>query len=459
MSPFARDLLYLAAAACLILGLRRLSSVKTARQGNALAAGGMLLALVVALLDAGIVGYGGIAAGLVAGSLVGTVLARRLPMTAMPELVALLNGFGGGASALVATAEFFTPGRGEATGELVAISLGLLIGTVTFTGSLVAFGKLRGLVASRPVTYPLQRTLNLLLFLGVLAACAAVIAEPGRQAVYAAALAAAALLGVTLVLPIGGGDMPVVISLLNSYSGIAASMAGFVLGDRLLIVGGALVGASGILLTQLMCKAMNRSLTNVCFGAFGKIEAREGGGEGGPRTVREFSAEDAAIAMAGAQLVVIVPGYGLAVARAQHDLRELADLLAKRGVEVKYAIHPVAGRMPGHMNVLLAEADVPYAELHELEQVNPDFPRADVALVVGANDVVNPAARSDRASPIFGMPVLDADKARVCIVMKRSMAAGFAGIDNPLFYLPNTRMLFGDAKASLSALVGAVKTS
>jgi len=459
VNPLVRDLVYLVAAACFILGLRRLSSVKTARRGNALAASGMLVAVVVALLDARVAGYGGIAAGLLAGSLAGAVLARTLPMTAMPELVALFNGFGGGASALVATAEFFTPGRGEAPAELVAISLGLLIGTVTFTGSLVAFGKLRGLVASRPVTYPFQRTLNFLLFAAVVAACGFVVAEPGRHAVYGAALAASALLGVTLVLPIGGGDMPVVISLLNSYSGLAAGMAGFALNDRLLVVGGALVGASGILLTQLMCKAMNRSLASVCFGAFGKLEAGEGGGEGGPRVVRQFGPEDAAIALGGAQLVLMVPGYGLAVARAQHDLRELADLLQARGVEVKYAIHPVAGRMPGHMNVLLAEADVPYGQLAELEQVNPEFPRADVALVVGANDVVNPAARADRQSPIFGMPILDADRARLCIVLKRSMAAGFAGVDNPLFYLPATRMLFGDAKASLSALVAAVKAS
>ncbi|MGH7162903.1 MAG: NAD(P)(+) transhydrogenase (Re/Si-specific) subunit beta, partial [Planctomycetota bacterium] len=383
MSALARDLAYLAAVACFVAGLRRLSSVKTAPGGNRLAALGMLVAVVVTLLDRRIVDFGWIAAALVVGSAIGAAAARLVKMTAMPEMVGLLNGFGGGASALVASAEYLQRGATADGTGLATMALGALIGSVTLTGSLVAFGKLAGRIAPRPVTYPLQRSLNLLLSLATLASGAGLFAAPGASWVFHALLGLSLLLGVLLVLPIGGGDMPVVISLLNSYSGLAASMAGFVLDDNLLIVSGALVGASGIILTKVMCDAMNRSLVNVVFGAFGKLAAA-GHAPAAEAAVREATVEDAAILLANARLVLVAPGYGLAVARAQHALRELADLLAGRGVEVKYAIHPVAGRMPGHMNVLLAEADVPYEQLVELERVNPEFERADVSLVVGA---------------------------------------------------------------------------
>ncbi len=456
MSPFVRDLVYLLAAGMLILGLRRLSSPKTAASGNRLAALAMLLAVVVTVLDRAILDYTWILAGLIVGSAVGVAAARLVQMTAMPQMVGLLNGLGGAASALVATAEFLRGGGVEDAGARLTLALGTLIGTFTFTGSLVAFGKLQGWIAGRPTTWPLQRTGNALLFAAAVLAVAGFAVEPAGW-IFAILTAVALVLGVVAVLPIGGGDMPVVISLLNSYSGIAASMAGFVLQHKLLIVAGALVGASGLILTRLMCVAMNRSLANVLFSAFGKVQAGTTAGEADQRTVRSGTAQDAAILMANASLVVVVPGYGLAVARAQHTLRELGDLLAERGVEVKYAIHPVAGRMPGHMNVLLAEADVPYDRLFELEAVNPDLGRAEVALVVGANDVVNPAARHDRQSPIYGMPILDVDKAGTALVLKRSMRPGFAGIQNELFYLDRTMMLFGDAQDTLSAIVAEVK--
>jgi H+-translocating NAD(P) transhydrogenase subunit beta len=479
----AQYLVYLLSAALFVWGLRRLGSPATARSGNALAALAMLLAVVVTLLDRGIVSWTGIAAGLLAGAIIGALLARTVKMTAMPELVGVFNGLGGGASALVAAAEFFrtfgVTWSMEPSGDagigvpLVALSglgapgaasvaLGVLVGTVTFSGSFIAFGKLKGFLPGRPVVWPLQKTLNLVLFLSavgisaVLAAGAGGVLDLGAPTLLLAALAGIAfLLGIFLVLPIGGADMPVVISLLNSYSGLAASAAGFVVGNPLLIIAGALVGASGLILTQLMCRAMNRSLANVAFGAFGGTGV-QAGADSGDRPVRRTTPEEAALLLAYAQSVIIVPGYGLAVAQAQHEVRKLMDLLQARDVQVRFAIHPVAGRMPGHMNVLLAEADVPYDLLVDMDDANPEFPRTDVVVVVGANDVVNPVAR-DPGSPIAGMPILDVDRARSVVVIKRSLSPGFAGIDNPLFYNENTFMLFMDAKEAVSSLAREVK--
>ena len=451
---------YLAAVVLFILGLKRLNTPATARSGNRLSAVGMLIAIVVALLDRGIVSYTVIGAGMVVGGAVGLLAARSVKMTAMPQMVALLNGFGGAASLLVGGAEFL---RAELLNEQVPVETGIsvqlavLIGAVTLSGSLVAFAKLQELISGKQITYPGGQVVNALIF-------AAIVLLSGYQLATAEALlwpfyavcGLALLLGVLLVLPIGGADMPVVISLLNSYSGIAAAMTGFVIGNTVLIVSGALVGSSGIILSQIMCRAMNRSLTNVLFGAFGGSSAA-GGRSAEGLTVRSISAEDAAVQLAYARSVIVVPGYGLAVAQAQQQVRELADLVERRGGEVRYAIHPVAGRMPGHMNVLLAEANIPYDKLYDMEDVNPQFEQADVALVVGANDVVNPAARTDPSSPIYGMPILDADKARSVIVLKRGMSAGFAGIENDLFYNPRTSMLFGDAKGSLNKLIAEVK--
>ena len=445
--------LYLVAAALFIFGLKRLSSPATARRGNQLAAAGMLLAVVVTLTDRQIVGYGTIFAGLVVGSGIGAVLARRVEMTAMPQLVAAFNGFGGGASALVAAVELLRDPASPLR-TLVTIALSALIGAITFSGSFVAYGKLQGIVSGKPVTYPGQRFVDLLIALGTLGV-AGWLATTGSPAALWAVLGASLLLGVVRVLPIGGADMPVVISFLNSLSGVAASMAGFVIDSNALIISGALVGASGLILTNIMVKAMNRSLGNVLFAAFG-AEAAVAGPGAGEKTARSATPEDVAITLAYARSVIIVPGYGLAVAQAQHVLRELASALESRGVDVKYAIHPVAGRMPGHMNVLLAEADVPYDQLYDLEDINPEFDHTDVALVVGANDVVNPSARDDPSSPIYGMPILDVDRAQHVIVVKRSLSPGFAGIDNPLFYLDKTMMLFADAKKGLGEVVSAI---
>ncbi len=459
---------YLVASVLFIVGIKRLSSPKSARQGNTLAAVGMLLALVVTLLDRAILSYGTIAAGLVLGGVIGTIAARRVAMTAMPQMVALFNGSGGGAAAIVSSLEYLAFARAGVPIPAVAsvtILLGAWIGALSFTGSIVAFGKLQGLVTERAVTYPLQKPINLLLFLGILAVSVWMVMHGAPSPVVFAWFAAASLLfGVLFVIPIGGGDMPVVISLLNSFTGLATAATGFSLHNYVLIISGTLVGASGTLLTYLMCRAMNRPITNVLFGAFGAVKGggpAAGAGAAGMagKAVRDVSVEDAATMLAYARKVIIIPGYGLAVAQAQHGVRELADLLKSRGVDVKYAIHPVAGRMPGHMNVLLAEANVPYTELYDLDQVNPEFDSADVALVIGANDVVNPAARSDTSSPIYGMPILDADKAKHVIIMKRSMKPGFAGIENELFYDPKAMMLFGDAKDSVSKLLQAVKAA
>lgn len=454
------DAAYLVASVLFILGLKRLSSPATARSGNALGALGMLIAVLATLLDREIVGFSAILVGVLVGGVIGVISARAVKMTAMPQMVALLNGFGGGASVLVATDEYLRVTGGLATATVdgaLTIVVSVLVGAVTFSGSMVAFGKLQELITGRAVTYPLQKTLNALLGAGILVLAARLTVGAPDETLFWTLTAASLVLGVLLVIPIGGADMPVVISLLNSYSGVAASATGFVLHNNVLIIGGALVGASGIILTQIMCRAMNRSLTNVLFGAFGAVVEAPGAAAGGDRMVREISAEDAAILMAYARSVVIVPGYGLAVAQAQHQVRDLANILEARGVDVKYAIHPVAGRMPGHMNVLLAEANVPYDQLWEMERINPEFERTDVVLVIGANDVVNPAARTKPDSPLYGMPILDVDKAKHVIVMKRSMSPGFAGVDNELFYRENTRMLFGDAKQSLTKLVQEAK--
>jgi NAD(P) transhydrogenase subunit beta len=383
-------------------------------------------------------------------------------MTAMPQMVALLNGLGGGGSLLVGGAEFL---RSELVARpldldvSITIQLSLLIGAVTLNGSLVAFAKLQELLPGRPITYPLQRTVNALVFAAIVALSVYQIVVPESLLwPFYAVCALALLLGVLLVIPIGGADMPVVISLLNSYSGIAAAMTGFVIRNEVLIVAGALVGSSGLILSQIMCKAMNRSLANVLFGAFGGGGGSTSSKSGAGLSVRTISVEDAAVLLGYAKRMVIVPGYGMAVAQAQHQVRELAELVEKHGGEVKYAIHPVAGRMPGHMNVLLAEANVPYDKLREMDEINPEFPSTDVALVIGANDVVNPAARSDPSSPIYGMPILNVDQAQHIIVLKRSMNPGFAGIENELFYDPKTSMLFGDAKGSLTRLVGEIKS-
>ena len=448
------ELLYLGAAVLFIVGLKRLGSPRTARRGNQLAAVGMLLALVVTLVDLDVVSWGTIAAGLVTGGVVGALLAIRVQMTAMPQLVAAFNGFGGGASALVALAELDFAGGDLPLETDVTVLLSLAIGTLTFTGSFIAFGKLQGIITGRPVRLPGGPAFNLVLVVAIVGLGIWATTSATTQPYWLCVLVAAAL-GVTGVLPIGGADMPVVISLLNSLSGLAAATAGFVIGNSALIIGGALVGAAGLILTLQMGQAMNRSLANVLFSGFG------GAPTGGPivegdRSVTRATPADVAIAIGYAERVMVVPGYGLAVAQAQHAVRDLASLLEERGIEVGYAIHPVAGRMPGHMNVLLAEADVSYDQLYDLDQSNPRFPQTDVVLVVGANDVVNPAARDDAGSPIYGMPILEVDKAKTVVVVKRSLSPGFAGIDNPLFYLDGTMMLFDDGKSAIESIIGAL---
>ena len=444
------ELLYLTSAVLFIFGLKRLSSPRTARFGNALASSGMLLAVVVTLVDQDITDWPTIVAGLVVGGAVGAALAIRVQMTSMPQLVAAFNGFGGAASALVALAG--TDGVFSVeTGITVVLSLA--IGTITFSGSFVAFGKLQGMISGRPVVFPGGHIVNALLALAIAGLGVWAIAADSVTG-YWLAVVAALVLGVLAVTPIGGADMPVVISLLNSLSGVAAAMAGFVISNTALIIGGALVGAAGFILTMIMAEAMNRSLANVLFSGFGTEGAIAG--EMSDKPVNRATPDDVAIALAYADRVVVVPGYGLAVAQAQHAVRDLAKALEARGVTVTYAIHPVAGRMPGHMNVLLAEADVPYDVLFDLEQSNPRLPQTDVVLVVGANDVVNPSARDDASSPIYGMPILEVDKARTVVVVKRSLSPGFAGIDNPLFYLDNTMMLFADGKEAMEDILSAL---
>jgi proton-translocating NAD(P)+ transhydrogenase subunit beta len=457
------NLLYLITIVTFILALRFLSNPATARRGNWIGAGGMLVAIVVTFAQNEIVSFWEIAIGMVVGGLFGAVAARKVRMTAMPQMVALFNGVGGGAAALIALAEFHNraPDPGTLKTDISAsIMLSAIIGSISFAGSMIAFAKLQELIRGRPIVYPLQQPLNALLFLGLLVAGIAIAAGAEQQWLIWALVGGSLLFGVLFVLPIGGADMPVVISLLNAFTGLAAAATGFELENNVLIVSGMLVGASGTMLTVLMGRAMNRSIANVLFGAFGQIAAPAPGAAAGPvdGQVRSASAEDVAVMLGYANKVVFVPGYGMAVAQAQHDVRTLADLLEARGVEVSYAIHPVAGRMPGHMNVLLAEANVPYPQLKEMEEANPEFSRTDVALVIGANDVVNPDARNNTGSPIYGMPILNVDNAQQVVVLKRSMSPGFAGIDNPLFLNPKTVMLFGDAKDSIEQLMLSVKS-
>ena len=450
-------LCYLAAAVLFVLGLKRLSGPRTARSGNLLAAAGMFVAIVVTLVDAEIVDWWVIVAGLAVGSAIGAAAALRVQMTAMPQMVAAFNGFGGIASALVASVEVVDTDLAGLPAEIsITILLSTLIGAVTFTGSFVAFAKLQGILTGRPVTFPGQQVVNGTLVAGTVAlgVWAYLAEEPLAFWLFGAA---ALVIGVVMVIPIGGADMPVVISLLNSFSGLAAASAGFVIQNSALIIGGALVGSAGLILTKLMTEAMNRSLANVLFAGFGGADSTGAGPAGGEeRPVKRATPDDVAIALAYAESVMIVPGYGLAVAQAQHATRDLANALEARGVKVAYAIHPVAGRMPGHMNVLLAEADVPYEQLLDLEQADPRFPHTDVSLVLGANDVVNPSARDDPSSPIYGMPILNVDRSGTVVVIKRSLSPGFAGIDNPLFYEDNTLMFFADARAGLEKILAAL---
>ena len=452
---------YLVTAVLFILGLKFLSSPRSARTGNILAMIGMVIAVVATGFDAQIISWTDIVIGAVIGVPIGLVSARLVKMTAMPQMVALFNGAGGGAAALVSAGEFLrlTANGGTPTWQqLLPIVLSSIIGSVSFSGSLIAFAKLQELMTGRPITYPGQQIVNAFVLIALVGLSVYMLLGNVSAAVFGGIIVAALLLGVLAVLPIGGADMPVVISLLNSFTGVAVAVTGFALDSTVLIISGTLVGASGTLLTTLMAQAMNRSLGNVLFGAFGAAPKAGPAGaaatSGG--TIRTANVEDVATLLAYSRSVIIVPGYGMAVAQAQHAVRELAANLEKRGVDVKFAIHPVAGRMPGHMNVLLAEANVPYDELHEMDEINPQFEAADVALVIGANDVTNPAARNVPNSPIYGMPILDVDKAKNVVVLKRSMNPGFAGIDNPLYENPKTLMLFGDAKESVQKLAAAV---
>ena len=452
-------LFYLLSAIFFIFGLKNLSSPKTARRGNLFAMIGMFIAVVVTLFDTQIISFTWIIVGLVIGGSIGAVAARTVQMTAMPQMVAIFNGFGGGASALVAIAEYNNilgnPALQMGNQDSITIAISIIIGTITFFGSWVAFGKLEGFVRGAPIVLPFHQAINALLFIAVVVLAVLSVINPGQSWFLYGIIITMAILGVTTVIPIGGADMPVVISLLNSYSGLAASATGFVLMNEVLIISGALVGASGLILTNIMCDAMNRSLTNVLFGAVGTDGG--GGAAGDKASVTEYTAEDAVILLENANRVIIVPGYGLAVAQAQHVLHEMSQMLIDKGVDVKYAIHPVAGRMPGHMNVLLAEANVPYDLLKDLDEINDEFQTADVALVVGANDVVNPAARTEVDSPIYGMPIMNVDQAQHVMIIKRSLSPGFAGVDNELFYYDKTMMLFGDAKKMVTSIVGTLK--
>ena len=456
-------LAYLTAAVCFILALRGLSSPETSREGNLFGIAGMAIAILTTLAQPIVASYWVIIAGIAIGGAIGAVIAKRIQMTALPQLVAAFHSLVGLAAVCVAAAAFYSPesyGIGIPghikVGSLIEMSLGTAIGAITFTGSVVAFAKLQGLVTGKPLVFPMQHPLNAGLGLLVFVLIAWLCVSNAGWMFWAIVLVSLAL-GFLLILPIGGADMPVVISMLNSYSGWAACGIGFTLQNNLLIITGALVGSSGAILSYIMCKGMNRSIFNVILGGFGgEIASLPAGSELADRSVKSGSAEDAAFIMKNAASVVVVPGYGMAVAQAQHALREMADLLKKEGVEVKYAIHPVAGRMPGHMNVLLAEANVPYDEVFELEEINRDFAQTDVVYVIGANDVTNPAARTDPASPIYGMPILEVDKAKTVLFVKRSLASGYAGVENELFFRPNTMMLFGDAKKMTEEIVRAL---
>ena len=449
-------LAYLLSAILFILGLKNLGSPKTARRGNQLAMTAMLIAIIVTLTKNEILDYTLIIVGLIIGSAIGAIIARKIQMTAVPQMVALFNGLGGCASALVALAEYNRFAGDLRIDVIISMVISLFIGAITFTGSLVAFGKLQGVIRSAPVTFKGQRFLNALLFTLFLIMGIIVIINPAYSTGLLVILAIAIILGILFVMPIGGADMPVVISTLNSCSGLAAAATGFVLSNNILIICGALVGASGFILTRIMCKAMNRSITNIIFGSIGTASVNNNNND--KRKVINYTEEDASIMLEAAQKVIIVPGYGLAVAQAQFALQELVTMLIDSGIDVRYAIHPVAGRMPGHMNVLLAEANVSYDLLFDLGDINGDFQNADVTLVVGANDVVNPSARSDKESPLYGMPILNADQARSVIICKRSLSPGFSGVDNELFYEKKTLMIFGDAKESINKIIKLLKT-
>ncbi len=450
---------YLVASILFILGLKGLTHPRTAVRGNLMGGAAMLLAVVVTLLDRNIVSFQMILLGVVLGSAFGAIVALKIQMTAMPQLVALFNGFGGGASVLVAGAALIEAASGGRAGVQfsTATAASGLVGSVTLTGSIIAFAKLQGLVSEKSISIPGNQVLNAIVLLAAIALGGWVVMEPASGMAYWVLVGAASLLGILLVLPIGGADMPVVIALLNSYSGLAAAATGFVLSNNVLIIAGSLVGASGVVLTQIMCKAMNRSLTNVLFGKLGPVGETASADEVYAGKVKSTSAEEVAMLLDSVQRVVVVPGYGMAVAQAQHAVRTLATNLKERGVEVVFGIHPVAGRMPGHMNVLLAEADVPYEQLKDMDEVNTMMPQTDLVLVIGANDVVNPLARTDPQSPIAGMPIINVDQARTVVVIKRSLSPGFAGIPNPLFAAPNTLMFFGDGKEAIHDLNTALK--
>ncbi len=458
--PTGIQLTYLVAVGLFILGLKQMSSPATARQGNVLGAVGMLLAVGATLVDQHILSYTMTAIGLAIGSLLGVWIAYRVAMTEMPQMVGFLNGLGGLSSSLVAIGEYWRLTNGGTTIDPIvnlSILLSILIGNITFTGSMIAFAKLQGIIPGTPLKFRGQQWVNSALVGGFLLGSGWLFFQ-SDPLIFAVINAIALVVGILLVVPIGGGDMPVVISLLNSFSGLAGSAAGFVVMNNILIVAGALVGASGLILTQIMCKAMNRSLLNVLFSGFGSAASiGEGDGAVVQGTIRQVDVEEAAMMMGYARSVVIVPGYGMAVAQAQHAVREMAEVLERLGVEVKYAIHPVAGRMPGHMNVLLAEANVPYSQLYDMEDINPQFPYVDVALVIGANDVVNPSARTAKDSPIYGMPILEVDRAKHTIVIKRGMSKGFAGVENELFYKDRTLMLFGSAREMVTQITNALK--
>ncbi len=450
------NLLYLIASMLFIVGMKGLTHPRTAVRGNMLGATGMLLAVIATFLAKGLA-FPYILGAIVVGSSIGAFVAIRIPMTAMPEMVALFNGFGGVASTLVAGALFMRYGSQLAMQPIVATAASGLIGTVTLTGSLIAYGKLSEKISGNAIHFGGQQVLNVLVALAALAACVWVVVDPGNPMAYWVLCLVAALLGVLITIPIGGADMPVVIALLNSYSGIAAAATGFVLDNNVLIIAGSLVGASGLILTNIMCKAMNRSLAHVLFGKLGPTAETASADEVYAGKVKTTSPEEVAMLFDGARRAVVVPGYGMAVAQAQHVVRDMANVLESMGCQVEYAIHPVAGRMPGHMNVLLAEADVPYDQLIEMDAINPTMATVDVCIVIGANDVVNPDARENPESPIAGMPIIDVDKARTVVVVKRSLSPGFAGIPNPLFAMDNTLMMFGDGKKAISELVAALK--
>ena len=455
----AAGIAYIVSAILFILGLKRLGSPTTARTGNRLSALAMLLAVLATIFSNDIASWEWILVGVIIGSGIGAYSARKVQMTSMPQLVAIFNGLGGATSAVVAAGELIRLiDLEELIPQDVSITImaSVIVGGATLTGSLIAYGKLQGVVPTRPLLLPIRHVINTVLLLGMIGSTAWFVIDPSISAFLTAAIMAVAL-GILIVIPIGGADMPVVIALLNSYSGIAGAATGFVLGNNILIIAGSLVGASGLILTRIMTKAMNRSLVNVMLGGFGVDDSTMGASGDDERPVTSILPEDAALILGYAQSVIFVPGYGLAVAQAQHQVRELADLLKIKGITVKYAIHPVAGRMPGHMNVLLAEANVPYDELKDLDEINGEFSSTDVAVVIGANDVTNPSARNDKSSPIYGMPILNVDQAQSVIMMKRSMSSGFAGVQNELFFLEKTQMLFGDAKNSVEKIISEIK--